>query len=175
MEWHHLRPQCVTSSTCGKILTQKKKTIGLLRQCLYPKPLLNPLPPPIAWCRENEEIVYRKYKEFVVRNGYSGLTTSPCGFIIHPEKGWLGASPDAKVLDPLHSLHNGIAECKCPYSKRDKSPQEACNDSSFFCELVDEKLCLKRNYQYYSQVQLQLFVSINTATVVGVTFVYTHQ
>ena len=109
-EWHRLRVQRITSSTCGLILTQKKKTVALLRQCLYSKPLLHPLPVPIAWGRKNEQIACRKYEEFMVKNGHSGLTTSPCGFIIHPEKGWLGASPDAKVFDPSSNLQNGIAE-----------------------------------------------------------------
>ena len=79
-------------------------------------------------------------------------------------KGWLGASPDAKVFDPSCNLHNGIAEFKCPYSKRDKSPQEACNDSSFSCEMVNGKFCLKRTHQYYHQVQLQLYISIDVAS-----------
>ena len=163
-EWHRLRVQRITSSTCGLILTQKKKTVALLRQCLYSKPLLHPLPLPIAWGRENEQIACRKYEEFMVRNGHSGLTTSPCGFIIHPEKSWLGASPDAKVFDPSSNLQNGIAEFKCPYSKRDKSPQEACSDQGFFCEMVNGKFSLKRNHQYYHQVQLQLYVATTRAS-----------
>ena len=61
--------------------------------------------------------------------GHTGLVTYPCGFVIYQKKGWLGASPDAKVLDPYFSSPNGIAEFKCPYSKQDKSPQEACKDS----------------------------------------------
>ena len=36
--------------------------------------------------------------------------------------GWLAASPDAKVVDPSFQPPNGIAEFKCPFSKRDKSP-----------------------------------------------------
>lgn len=163
-EWHRLRLQRITASTCGKILIQKKKTVSLLRQCLYPKPLLDPLPPPIAWGRENEMRACRKYEEFMISSHHGGFTTSACGFVIHPEKGWLGASPDAKVFDPSCHLPNGIAEFKCPYSKRDKSPQEACNDSSFFCEMVNGKFCLKRTHHYYHQVQLQLYVAIDVAS-----------
>ena len=70
------------------------------------------------------------------KNGHSGLTTKACGFIIHPTKGWLGASPNAKVNDPSRELF-GVAEFKYPYSKRDVSPLEACCDPNFFCELVD--------------------------------------
>ena len=68
----------------------------------------------------------------MVSQGHSGLTTYPCGFVIHPTMGWLGASPDAKVFDPSFQPHNGIAEFKCPYSKCDKSPLESCDDPSVY-------------------------------------------
>ena len=58
-----------------------------------------------------------------------------CGFIIHPTKGWLGASPDV-VFDPW-SEEVGITEFKCPYSKQDLSPLEVCADAKFCGEVVD--------------------------------------
>ncbi len=42
-------------------------------------------------------------------NGHCGLQTKPCGFIIHPTMGWLGASPDTFVTDPSVILNDGIA------------------------------------------------------------------
>ena len=84
----------------------------------------------------------------MVKCGHTGLDTYPCGFIVHHKKGWLGASPDAKVFDPSCSTTNGIAEFKCPYSKQDQSPQEACKDPSFFCELVNGTFELKRDHHY---------------------------
>ena len=92
----------------------------------------------------------------MVKCGHTGLDTYPCGFIVHHKKGWLGASPDAKVFDPSFSITNGIAEFKCPYSKQ---PQEACKDPSFFCELVNGTFKLKCDHHYYHQVQCQLYVS----------------
>ena len=158
-EWYQLRAHRITSSTCCLILNQRNKTLPLLHWCLYPKPLLNPLPSSVAWGQQNEKVACKKYTEFMVRSGHSGLTTQPCGFIIHQTKGWLGVSPDAKVFDPACSCLNGIAEFKCPYTKRDKSPEEACSDPSFYCELVNGHFHLKRTHQYYHQVQLQLYVS----------------
>ena len=38
-----------------------------------------------------------------------GLETKRCGFVVHSEKGWLGASPDAWVTDPSVNAHKGIA------------------------------------------------------------------
>ena len=157
-QWFSVRAHRITSSICGRILIQKKKTIPLLRQCLYPKPLLDLLPPPIAWGRQNESVACERYRDFMIRNGHRDLDTHPCGFIIHPTHGWLGASPDTRVVDPSCDLV-GIAEFKCPYSKRHQSPVEACSDSDFYCEIVSGQFKLKRHHQYFHQVQLQLYVS----------------
>ena len=45
----------------------------------------------------------------------SWLTASDSGFVVHFDKYWLGASPDAWVIDPSVEDTNGIAEFKCPY------------------------------------------------------------
>jgi len=92
-------------------------------------------------------------------NGHPYLTVSPCGFIVHPQEGWLGASPDGMVTESPNELSKGLLEIKCPFSKRDVLPKIACKDPSFYCFLSDdESLRLKRDHQYYHQVQLQLFV-----------------
>ena len=49
-EWFEARSKRITGSKCGRILSQKKRSISLLRECLYPKPL-NPPSKPIAWGR----------------------------------------------------------------------------------------------------------------------------
>ena len=89
--------------------------------------------------------------------GNSDIPVDKCGFTIHSEKGWLGASPDGRVKG-LDS--DGIVEIKCPYSKREVSPEDACGDSSFYCELINSEVRLKQTHAYYHQVQLQLFVGI---------------
>lgn len=92
-------------------------------------------------------------------HGHPNLTAKICGFFVHPEKGWLGASPDAQVDDPDHSS-TGIAEFKCPFSKADATVEAACEDQLFYCNLTDDQnIMLNRNHQYYHQVQLQLHTS----------------
>ena len=53
----------------------------------YTKPLI-PTPTPVTWGTEHEPVAIKKYIS------YQNFTISvkKCGFIIHPEKGWLGAS-----------------------------------------------------------------------------------
>ena len=154
--WHVARSKRITASKCGKILCQKTKTVSLLRQCVYPKPLLHP-PVPIAWGRQHESIAIKKYTSHKNESG-STVSVDKCGFIVHPTKGWLGASPDGRVQDSTCSKPNGALEVKCPYSKRDQTPEEACSDSNFFCELVNSEVNLKHDHSYYHQVQLQLYV-----------------
>ena len=73
---------------------------------------------------------------------------------IHPVMGWLGTSPDACVTDP----YSDISEDKA--AKKDQTPIKACEDPSFHCYYHNGGFHLKRNHQYYHQVQLQLFVGI---------------
>ena len=50
--------------------------------------------------------------------------------------GFLGASPDARVTDPYCELPEGVKELlnlKCPFSKKDVTPLEACEDEKFYC------------------------------------------
>lgn len=92
--------------------------------------------------------------------GHPGLQASPSGSVVHLEKGWLGASPDAWVTDPSFTLSKGIAEFKCPYTKLGVSPEEACEDICFCCALVYWKVQLKK-YIHCDQVQLQLYVALD--------------
>ena len=78
-----------------------------------------------------------KYVDFMHASNHYNLTAQECGFFIHPQEGWLGASPDGVVFDPSCSPSEGLLEIKCPYSVRDVTAEEACHDSSFFC-FIDE-------------------------------------
>ena len=92
--------------------------------------------------------------------GHQSLKTESAGFIVHPEKVWLGASPDAWVIDPsTGASRNGMAEFKCPFTKAKVSPEEACKDIDFYCTMVNGNLHLNRDHSYYHQVQLQLYVA----------------
>ena len=103
--------------------------------------------------------------------------------MVHPEKGWLGASPDGWVVDPSAGVaSNGMAEFKCQFTKADVSPEKACKDDTFYCTMVNGDLQLSRSHLYYHQVQLQLYVAahlshwcdfcINTTRGVAVESIY---
>ena len=75
----------------------------------------------------------------------------------HP---FLGASPDGTIYDPTHPDPYGFLEVKCPYSHRDHTPEVACSDPLFCCELRGDSkvVSLKRGHKYYCQIQGQMAI-----------------
>ena len=93
-------------------------------------------------------------------HGHPRIKAELCGLFVHPVKGWLGASPNARVHDKDVASPQGIAEIKCPFSKADVTLEVACKDKQFYCTMdMDKNITLSQNHQYYHQVQLQLYTS----------------
>ena len=161
-QWFEARLHRITGSKCGRILKQKEKTRPLLQSVIYPKPFLY-LPKAIKWGRDNEEKARQKYVQYMENKGHKQLKVSPAGFVVHPQKGWLGASPDGWVIDPTSIPSHGILEIKCPYLKADESLDELCKDKNFYLHYVNGLLELDKKHEYYHQVQLQLYVAQDKA------------
>ena len=117
--WHDARRKQITGSKCGRVIEQKNRTVSLLRFCVYRQPLLIE-PRSIMWGRRNEPVALTKYIQYMNSHGHPGLSAVKCGFYVHPEKGWLGAPPDATVCDPAFQPPNGLAEFKCLPSQKQK-------------------------------------------------------
>ena len=57
---------------------------------------LDPAPTPIAWGRRYESVAIQQlYMAHMKKLGHSNISVKKCSFIIHPERGWLGASEDS--------------------------------------------------------------------------------
>lgn len=67
--------------------------------------------------------------------------------------GLLGASPDG-VLDSATTI-----EIKCPYKWRNANFKVAAKEKQFFLEDTDSGLQLRKNHNYYHQIQGQLYLS----------------
>ena len=61
--------------------------------------------------------------------------------------------PHGKVIDIGCSSPFGLLEVKCPKTKFLVTSLDACSESSFFLENVNDEPELKCNYNYYPQVQ----------------------
>lgn len=84
--WYLVQARRITGSACGKILHQQDMTTALLKSVLYTKPLIH-LPPPIKWGIDNKPIANKEYIKYAKAHGKTKLTTSRCGFVIHPTMG----------------------------------------------------------------------------------------
>lgn len=62
------------------------------------------------------------------------------------------------VYDPSSEQPYGFVEVKCPYSKRELSPREACATGQFYCTLESSEVTLRRTSNYYCQVQGQMAI-----------------
>ena len=138
-KWHDARRLRITGSKCGRILLQKKRTVSLLQFCMYPK-VMQHLPKPIAWGINNEDKARQEYVKVMGKDGHYGIEATRAGFVVHPRKCWLGASPDAWVTDSSVTNPQGIAKFKCPYSKAFVHPREACKNADFYCSIIDGQL-----------------------------------
>ena len=87
-----------------------------------------------------------------MKSKHDGHTVEGCGFSIHPQFPFLGASPDGQILCP--ECGPGILEVKCPHCLTSLSEGEQRADSCL--ESQEDKFQLKKNHSYYYQVQLQL-------------------
>ena len=97
--------------------------------------------------------------------GFTDITVSPSGLTLMPSHSFIGASGDGWIHEPRdHELNLGVLEIKCPFSI-DKhpvhcmSPQEiAIQYLSFFMEVHEDTIQLKRDHSHYMQVQGELGV-----------------
>ena len=90
------------------------------------------------------------------------MTVLRSGFVVSKSCPVLDSSPDARIIDKGCSICFGLGEVKCPYTKFHVTPLEACSDPNFFMEKVNDNECrLKRDHEYYTQVQGQMGVTFH--------------
>lgn len=78
----------------------------------------------------------------------TGNYVEECGFFVHPEHEWLGASPDG-LIDS-----DGVLEVKCPFSQRDKNPPEfktLAEQPHYKAQVMVELACTGRSFCHFYQ------------------------
>lgn len=75
----------------------------------------------------------------------------PVGIVINPWAFWLAASPDRKVYFPGRQNPVGILEIKCP----SVTSVLECK----YLQKIGNNLTLKKNHEYYTQIQMQLAIT----------------
>lgn len=157
--WAELRKVKVTSSNFGQVCKRKATTQpdGLLKTVLSYRPSINN--EHTKWGKTHEAAARRKYMLHMRSQHHGHVQVHKCGLVLDKEMPFLAASPDGLV----HCSHcqpvQGLLEVKCPSVHKNKTPEEACSDSDFCCQLIDGHVRLKENHNYFFQVQGQMGVS----------------
>lgn len=97
---------------------------------------------------ENEPIARISFEKEI------NIKIKPAGLFIDTTYHFLAASPDGLIEN------DGIVEIKCPYTIKDLTPEDAIQCGKLkFATVIDGKLNLKTNDNYYYQVQGQLHIT----------------
>lgn len=81
------------------------------------------------------------------------IKTEKAGFFVSPLCPWLGYSADS-----ISWSTNTLIEVKCPVLGKTKTASEVIKNVPFISTLVNNKITLKKNHQYYAQVQLGMML-----------------
>ncbi|XP_021342823.1 uncharacterized protein LOC110443137 [Mizuhopecten yessoensis] len=154
--WFQHRMGRVTGSKAHDVLTRKsttkpdnlvKRIAGYATYDLSKKEA-------VKWGIDHEEECRRAYQHHQ-QKGHASFTCEDSGFVVKPAHPFLGASPDGIVS--CQCCGKGTVEIKCPYKHRDITVQEAAIKDKDFC--LDATLKLKKKHRYFTQIQMQMFVT----------------
>lgn len=145
--WIEERAKRLTASNFGKICKLRKSThcANTVKAILYSNFTGNSA---TNWGKEHERIAITEFEQA------TGLTVQDCGLFVSTKHCYLGASPDGLIGQ------NGIIEVKCPRSCSTKTPREGIESNTIkFASIENGNFTLKRNHDYYYQVQGQLQIT----------------
>ena len=137
--WLVERRKRLTATKCHKIVhaKSKKKRLDYLLQTKSLEGL-----PQLKYGIENEDIAREVYEKG------TGNKVEKLGLVVKTSKPYLAASPDGVFLKDGELY---LLEIKCPFTKK-----EATDLHDHEC--LSEEGYLKKNHQYYTQIQMQMFV-----------------
>ena len=102
-----------------------------------------------------EPVALREYQHYRKKLGCPVKVT----VFVSPKIFVLGCSPDGKVVDPSCEDMFGLVEVKCPSSKFNVTPTDATSDSRFCLHMENGVAKLKKDHEYYDQVQGQIAIT----------------
>lgn len=155
--WHTERRERLTASCFGKAAKCVRSCESILKTMLYVPPP-NRLPA-FVYGRKKENVAVEKYVKVMEEGGGRNVVVNQCGVFIHAGLSYLGASPDRLVTDPNETPQLGVLEVKCPKSMKNYTISEACGKKTFCCKQTDGKVYLKKNHEYFYQIQGQMFIT----------------
>ena len=73
---------------------------------------------------QNELVAKEKYIVSIIYHLQQQIKVEDVGFCVQPSLPWLEASPDGLIVYKGSTMEPGLLEIKCPYAKRNWSPNE---------------------------------------------------
>ncbi|KAL4101121.1 hypothetical protein QTP88_021141 [Uroleucon formosanum] len=147
-KWYYERKKRITASRFGQVCKMRSNTSckNIVYNILYAG---NVKSKSLQYGRDTEHIA-RKKAECII-----GKKVQMCGLIVDPDEPYLAASPDGLIGEMA------IIEVKCPYIAKDTSSAiEAINKKILpYCDIIDNRIKLKKDNIYYYQVMGQLHIS----------------
>jgi hypothetical protein len=155
-KWNEERKYRFTASRFHLIQKRQRNHDTFAESLMHPKQFSSKY---VEHGRKYEPVALLEYEKFM-QSRKTPVQVLPCGLVILKSHPILGATPDAKVIDKGCIDHFGLAEVKCPHTKFNVTPLDACSDPKFFMEKICDTTCkLKENNAYYAQVQGQMGVT----------------
>ena len=96
----------------------------------------------------------KAYYLSVTKKKHKKLTSSEAGLVVMEEKPYIAVLPDLQI--ECICCGKGFVEVKCPYSIRDTVPSAK---NLKYLEMIGKKVVLKKNSNYYYQIQGQMGVT----------------
>lgn len=147
--WHKERKKRLTASNFGTAC-KLRKTTNKIKRAFTMLQDINPYIRAIKWGRNKEKFAIKKFEES------TGYVVTSCGLFIDAEYPFLAASPDGLVGN------DALIEVKCPVAgiKEGISILEGVKNKKInFLSIKENKLELKKNNNYYYQIQGQLHIT----------------
>ena len=105
---------------------------------------------------KHESLALKAY-ENIMKQNHVNFKIEKCGMFVSAEYPWIHGTPD--FLCACNCCGQGCGEIKCPYCLKDADFISYTEKPSSCLSLNGGKYMLRRNHQYYYQVQQQLFTS----------------
>uniref|UniRef100_A0A2S2NPH1 YqaJ viral recombinase domain-containing protein n=1 Tax=Schizaphis graminum TaxID=13262 RepID=A0A2S2NPH1_SCHGA len=146
-QWHLERKKRLTASLFGRLCKLRESTsrVKIANEILH-KPFKGNAA--TRYGIEHEMIAIKQLENKINKK------IVPSGLMVDLNQPFLAASPDGLIGS------DSLVEIKCPASAKDMTPEEGIISKKIkSCEILDDKLHLKRNHNYYYQVQGQLHIA----------------
>lgn len=154
--WFKHRKGRITASNFAAISHTQidHPSVSLLKKVMqYTQTQTNRVPA-MKWGVDHEDHARQEYLEIVTQN-HERFEHHPAGLTVNPKYPHLGASPDGVVS--CVCCGRGLLEIKCPYKHREEHPLQVV-DPDFCLHIIDGEVILKRNHDYFIQVQGQMAI-----------------